>query len=537
MIFCAIEFRLNWADWLVIFGYLGAIAMIGVISFKYIKGLRDFFLGGRRFKKIFVMFHAFGAGTAGQDPIQVAGGGYNRGFAGIWLQLHWLVCTPFYWLVAPMWRRMRYITTGDFFRQRFGKSQEVAFAVYGLFFYSILNALNLMAIKKIVIDIAGGPTPWANWIVIASGVMFLVYGLLGGLIAAVINDLIQGLMIILLSFIVIPAGLSRVGGFTGLHEKVGAELFDLFAVQEFTLPFVIFMSLAALIGIVAHPHMMGTCGSAKNEREARWGLVYGNFLKRICTVGWVLTGIIAAALYAGSATSSPLPDRELAFPAAVRELLPHGIIGLFIACIIAAAQSSLSAAMVASSGLFINNCYRPYLKRDASERHYLIASRMVSAVVVVGAVTVALASKSIITLFIFSMKIPPLFGIAWWFGVTWRKANSKGMWASFFTCAAAIVLTWPLEKPFRMAWNGNWGITKFFASINFVKPIPGNLFIWREEWHFCAFLLLGILAMLVVSALTKGKSEKELDNFYALLRTPVGEEHKLLEAGVPVVMH
>jgi len=537
MLFLTVQYQLNWFDWVVIFGYLGAMALIGVFCFKFIKGIRDFFLAGRRFKKIFVMFHAFGAGTAGQDPIQVAGGGYNRGFAGIWLQLHWLVCTPFYWLIAPVWRRMRYVTTGDFFRQRYGKSQEVSFAIYGLFFYAILNALNLMAIKKIVIDIAGGPTPWASWIVIASGAMFLVYGLLGGLMAAVINDLIQGLMIILLSFIVIPAGLSKIGGFAGLNEKVGVELFDLFAVKEFTLPWVIFMSLAALVGIVAHPHMMGTCGSAKNEREARWGLCYGNFLKRICTVGWVLTGLIAAALYAGSVTHNPLPDRELAFPATVRELLPHGVVGLFIACIIAAAQSSLSAAMVASSGLFINNCYRPYIKKAATERHYLLASRVVSAVVIIGSVIIALASKSIITLFIFSMKIPPLFGIAWWFGITWRKANSKGMWASFFACAAAIVLTWPLEKPFKIPWHGTWGITQVPKNLNLLRPIGNNLYIWKEEWHFCAFLVLGILAMLIVSLLTRGKPQKELDNFYTLIHTPVGQEDKLKEAGIPVVMH
>jgi SSS family solute:Na+ symporter len=250
-------------------------------------------------------------------------------------------------------------------------------------------------------------------------------------------------------------------------------------------------------------------------------------------VGWVLTGVIAAALYA----SSPLVDREHAFPATVRDLLPHGVVGLFIACIIAAAQSTLSACMVASSGLFVNNCYRPYLRKGASERHYLAASRVVSAVVILGAIVVALASKSIITLFIFSMKIPPLFGIAWWFGVTWRKANNKGMWASFFACAAAIVLTWPLEKPFKMAWSGSWGITQFLKSINFVKPIAGDVFIWREEWHFCAFLTLGILAMIIVSLLTKGKSEKELDDFYALLNTPVGQEDKLIKAGVPIVMH
>lgn len=533
MIFAVVDFQLNWLDWLVIIGYLAAIAMIGVISFKYIKGLRDFFLGGRRFKKIFVMFHAFGAGTAGQDPIQVAGGGYNRGFAGIWLQLLWLVNTPVYWLVAPVWRRMRYITTGDFFRQRFGKSQEVAFAIYGLVFYSVLNALNLLAIKHIVVAVAGEGTPWANLIVVASAIMFLVYGLLGGLIAAVINDLIQGLMIILLSFIVIPAGLSKIGGFAGLHEKVGVDLFDLFAAQEFTLAWAIFMTLLALIGIVAHPHMMGTCGSAKNEREARWGLCYGNFLKRICTVGWVLTGVIAAAYFA----SSPLGHRERAFPALVTELLPHGLVGLFIACIIAAAQSSLSAAMVASSGLFINNAYRPYVKKDASERHYLTASRVVSAAVVIGSLTIALVSESIIELFKFSMKIPPLFGIAWWFGVIWRKANNKGMWASFLACAATMVVTWPKTTPFRIAWPGSSGVTQFLHRIDFVKPIGDNLYLWRDEWHICAFLTVGILTMLIVSVLTKGKSKKDLDDFYTLIHTPVGEEDKLIEAGIPVVMH
>ncbi len=524
---------LNWLDWVVIFGYLSAMALIGVISFRYIKGLRDFFLGGRRFKKVFVTFHAFGAGTAGQDPIQVAGGAYNRGFAGIWVQLLWLFCTPVYWLIAPVWRRMRYVTTGDFFRQRYGKSQEVAFAIYGLVFYSVLNALNLLAIKQIVKAIAGPQTPWADWIVIASGIMFLVYGILGGIIAAIINDLIQGLMIILLSFMIIPAGLSKLGGFRGLHERVGVELFDLFAAEEFTVAWVIFMSLAALIGIVAHPHMMGTCGSAKNEREARWGLCYGNFLKRICTVGWALSGVIAAGLY----VSQPLVDREHAFPAIVRDLLPHGLVGLFIACIIAAAQSTLSACMVASSGLFINNCYRPYIKKDASEKHYLVASRIVSAVVISGAMAIALTSQSIIELFKFSMQLPPLFGIAWWFGVTWRKANSKGMWASFFACAAAMVATWPWPQPSPMYWKQSWALTGFFRGLNFLKDAGTGRYIWRLEWHICAFLTFGILAMIIVSLLTKGKSKKELDDFYTLIHTPVGQEDKLEEAGIPVVMH
>lgn len=80
-------------------------------------------------------------------------------------------------------------------------------------------------------------------------------------------------------------------------------------------------------------------------------------------------------------------------------------------------------------------------------------------------------------------------------------------------------------------------MTQFFERLNFVKPAGDGLFVWRDEWHICAFLAAGILAMIVVSLLTKGKPEKELDNFYTLIHTPVGQEDKLREAGIPVVMH
>ena len=77
--------------------------------------MTDFFMGGRRFGKVFMMFFAFGSGTSSEQTISVVAGTWRVGLAGIWWQFLWLWATPFYWIVAPVMRRMRALTTADFF--------------------------------------------------------------------------------------------------------------------------------------------------------------------------------------------------------------------------------------------------------------------------------------------------------------------------------------------------------------------------------------------------------------------------------------
>ena len=77
---------------------------------------------GRRFGKPFMIFFAFGAGTSGNDAVGVSAKTYTNGLSGIWYQWLWLFCTPFYWLIAPVMRRMRALTTGDYFEYRYDGS-------------------------------------------------------------------------------------------------------------------------------------------------------------------------------------------------------------------------------------------------------------------------------------------------------------------------------------------------------------------------------------------------------------------------------
>ena len=113
---------LHWIDWLVLLAYMIGVTIIGVLSYKKVKDATDFFMGGRRFGKVFMMFFAFGSGTSSDQAVSVAAGSFRYGLAGIWYQFLWLWATPFYWIVAPVFRRMRALTTSDFFQARYDSS-------------------------------------------------------------------------------------------------------------------------------------------------------------------------------------------------------------------------------------------------------------------------------------------------------------------------------------------------------------------------------------------------------------------------------
>ena len=89
--------------------------------------------------------HWLCTGTHSEMAVQVAGATARVGLGGIWYQWMWLFSTPFYWLIAPIMRRLRVTTTGDFFRIRYGKSLEMLYAMVGLFYFALSIALLLEA--------------------------------------------------------------------------------------------------------------------------------------------------------------------------------------------------------------------------------------------------------------------------------------------------------------------------------------------------------------------------------------------------------
>ncbi len=94
-------------------------------------------MAGRRGTKISMIANAFGATTHTDQAIGVSGATYGIGLAGIWYQWMYLFVTPFFWLIAPIYRRVRFVTTGDFFEERYGEKIGVAYSVMGLLYFML----------------------------------------------------------------------------------------------------------------------------------------------------------------------------------------------------------------------------------------------------------------------------------------------------------------------------------------------------------------------------------------------------------------
>lgn len=507
-------FGLGTVDAAVLVFYLLGITVLGVWMARKVRNMSDFFMP-RRFGKAMMIMHSFGTGTHSDQAVSVASKTYSNGLSGIWYQWLWLFVTPFYWLIAPVMRRFRAITTADVFEARYDASVGMLFAVVGMSQLTINIGVMLKGSSAVITACSGGAID-PDLAIFAMTVLFVVYGIAGGLGAAIVTDFVQGILTIVFSFLLLPFILDAVGGVAGMHEKIPAEMFALVAPAEIGLFYIVVIAFNGLVGIVTQPHTMGNCAAGRTEMEGRVGFMGGNMIKRVCTIAWCLTGLAAVSHYAGQ---NPNPDEIYGMIA--RDFLPKiapGLIGVFLASLLASVMSSCDSFMIASSGLFTENFYK-VLVRNRSDRHYVFVARVASLAVVAGGVLFAYKLEGVVEGLEIFWKISPMMGIAFWMGLFWRRMNSRGAWAS------------------TLAAFGAWWLTTQPSFIGFVQNLEcsGSLRLIFEKggkpeiylpWQMIFFLSVGALAGVVGSYLGRKPSEEQLENFYALARTPVtpGEE-------------
>src|SRR5438477_4861909 len=117
-------------DWIVLVGYFVVISVIGVVATRLIRNREDYLMGGRRFGKVMMIMFAFGAGTHADSAVGVTAQSYKFGLSGIWYQWVMVFTLPIYWLLAPVFRRSRVLTTADFFQRRFGTEMMYVYSAF-----------------------------------------------------------------------------------------------------------------------------------------------------------------------------------------------------------------------------------------------------------------------------------------------------------------------------------------------------------------------------------------------------------------------
>jgi Na+/proline symporter len=247
-----------------------------------------------------------------------------------------------------------------------------------------------------------------------------------------------------------------------------------------------------LVGIMAQPHMLATVGTGKDERTCRVGMFYGNFVKRVCTVGWMLVGLIVAAMIA-QGHAGALADPEDAFGVACRQLLFPGALGLMIASVLAANMSTCSAFLVDGGALLTEGLYRRRLVPNRPDEHYLWVGRVSGVLItMLGVVYAMFLVESVLYTFLLTETLSTFMGISVLGGLLWRRANRWGALASVIVALA----------------------------INFVLHYTtGQRLDYWDANVFLAALTGGILALVVVSLATSPEPAEKLDSFFDRLQT------------------
>lgn len=117
-------------------------------------------------------------------------------------------------------------------------------------------------------------------------------------------------------------------------------------------------------------------------------------------------------------------------------------------------------------------------------------------------------------------KIAPMMGIAFWLGLFWRRTTAAGAWAATLTAFGAW---WLSTQSFFISFVSSFPVAE---SVRFVviKDTGPEIYL---PWQMIFYLAGGLLAAIVVSLLTKPVAKEKLDNFYALVRTPIKPGEKV----------
>ena len=601
---------LQYMDWIVLLAVAILILVVTIWSAIRTGNPIDYFLGGRRSGKIVMLFFAFGAGTSSDQQGSVFAATWRSGLAGLWWQFIWLPVTPFYWIAAPLLRRVRAITTADFFALRFGPATAVLYSIYGTAISIVLIAGILFSSSHLVVALTGDaanqvaariqwqvpdievnrmfeapavdresfvrwrPVTGVEVVMLGLSLIFAACGALGGLGATILTDVIQGVLLLVFSFVMLPIVFSQIGGFGSLHQNASLKtnMLDFVANsgaiglpghEPFTPFYLCMLSLAAVAGIIVQPHIMSLCGAARSELDSRIGFTFGNLLKRALAVVWAFTALAAVAWYLGdqsplltsgdpaeiqlyaqlkqSATTAPklLSEDKLRvarqadllfadqlYGRVCRQLLPQisaGLMGMFLALILASVVSHCGTQMVVASGLLTECIYRRHIAQDRTPRHYLRIGRLFCLVVVVLAMLLQTTFGDVIDALRVMIKIPAAIGISMWLGLVWTRWNTPAVWVATLASTGMWIVVAYFPEEVLFSFPGARELMFFETDVGLVM---------RDSWQIFWYLLVGLSCGSVAALLTDPQSADQLDHFYCLLRTRVSRDEKIEDACV-----
>jgi SSS family solute:Na+ symporter len=461
---------------LVVLG-LGAFAARGGAATK-----RDYFLAGDKLPWWMIGGSIVASNISSHQLIGLMGAAYARGFVNVtseWAAIL-IGINALLWIFLPFYLRNGFYTMPEFLQKRFGMGARLTYSALILFTYVFVEICGVLFLGGLALNsLLGIPIVYS---VLVLGTLTGIYTVLGGLRAVIWTEMMQLVVLLSGAAALAVATYFAVGGWPTVVEST-AEWHLLLPASDPDYPWTQYLGATLCISTfywAGNQFIVQRVLAARSEWDARMGIVAADYLKFLMPLLIVAPGLLAVKLYPN------LERPDLIFPTLVKDLLPHGLIGLVMAGLIAAVMSHVSGAINSCATIATVDVYLPFIHPRASERQSVRFGRLAGmASVLLGMAWANLMiAHSERPIFIYLMDAYGYFapGIATMFllGIFWRR-----------TTAAAAVVAGVASIPISVAMQLAW------PSISFAN---------RTGIVFWACIVL----CAIVSLWTKPKSESEL---------------------------
>jgi solute:Na+ symporter, SSS family len=441
-------------DIAIIAAYFLLVFAIGFYFARKERTSEAYFLAGRDVGWFAIGASLFVSNISTEHFIGLAGSGATSGLAVG--HFEWLACLMLLtlgWVFVPFYLRSNVFTMPEFLERRFNRQCSVYLATISILAYIFTKiSVHLYAAAIVLERVVGwDPMTAAVILVIATG----VYTIAGGLAAVIYTDLVQTLILLVGAVVLTVVGLEEAGGFAGLRAALPADYFHMIKpVHDPEFPWTGIFFGAPILGIwywCTDQVIVQRVLSAKDEGHAKAGTIFAGFLKILPVFVLVLPGLIALALYPQLFTKvdGRVTNGDIAYPTLIVNLLPHGLMGLMIAALLAALMGSMSAVFNSASTMVTLDFYKR-LRPGATERQLVNFGRIATALMVgLGILWVPFISLLSSQLYIYLQSVqayvsPPI-AVCFIFGILWTRPNATGAFASLMVGFVLGTLRFVLE--------------------------------------------------------------------------------------------
>ena len=446
-------------DYWIIIAYFIGILGFGSFFGKFIKGTKDFFFAGQKLSWWLVGMSCVATTVGSYSFVKYSEVAFKYGFSSSQTYLNdwfWMPFWMFGWLPIIYFSRVTSIP--EYFERRFGALTRMMCTIIMLLYLIGYIGINFYTLGLVLHKLLGWDIFVAATVVAVISAIYVTYG---GQTSVIMTDLVQGFLLLFAGFALFFFGISYLGGFETFWTHLPVSFKS--ALSPFNKP-----ADFNFVGIFWQDGVANTAAfyfmnqgvmlrflSTKSVREGRKAIVFVVLVLMplaafaVANVGWIGRSMVTMGLLPADINSKDV------FVVVSDMLCKPGVFGIILAALTAALMSTADTLINAVSVIIVNDIYKPYVRKGASDKHYLYVARVVSIVAAIVGIALVPVYMSFKTIYMahgaFTAAITPPVVVAILLGAFWKRYTPAG---AFWTLLGGILfifasIAFPvLVKPF-----------------------------------------------------------------------------------------